>query len=321
MYLPLKYYLPSLQRISKSRGDFIMSSEKMKTTRTIGPILYFPITRIVLGGAICFAMLVGVQNFITKPVFYSLMSEREIADTLINYISATVLLVTYFYLFRWYEKRTVIELDLKHAGKELVGGLLLGFFILSMTVLILYVMGHYTLSGYNASAYFLKPFSLLVVAALLEEIMFRLIIYRILEAWLGTYYALLIISVVFTLPHLFNEHVSLLSVVMLLLFGCVHGAMFTYTKRLWLPFAFHLGWNFAQPFYGSNLSGNDDMGSILKSTFEGPELFIGSKFGIEDSILSIAFLLLLCTVFLTRCMEDGKIVPRSNDSYKQTKLH
>ncbi|MGH2566384.1 MAG: hypothetical protein ACRDE5_17835, partial [Ginsengibacter sp.] len=88
--------------------------------------------------------------------------------------------------------------------------------------------------------------------------------------------------------------------------------MYTYTKRLWLPFAFHLGWNFAQPFYGSNLSG-EKTSHIINAVFKGPPLLIGSEFGIEDSIFSLIFLLLLCLLFLYLSIKSRKIVKRSKN--------
>ena len=73
---------------------------------------------------------------------------------------------------------------------------------------------------------------------------------------------------------------------------------------------FHLGWNFAQPFYGSNLSGIEDIGSIIKARYEGPELLIGSRFGIEDSILSVLFISIIGIVFLQLSRKEGKIIRR-----------
>ena len=86
------------------------------------------------------------------------------------------------------------------------------------------------------------------------------------------------------------------------------GMMFIYTKRIWLPFFFHLGWNFSQPFYGSNLSGLNDMGSIIQSKFNGPELLTGGLFGIENSIINLSFLLFIGIVLYHLAKKEGKIM-------------
>ena len=86
-------------------------------------ILYFPLVRIVLGMALCFVLLVGVQNLITKPVFYAILPSKATAGTIINYISVVVLLVSYFYIFKIYERRRITELAPRHlaldAGRSL----------------------------------------------------------------------------------------------------------------------------------------------------------------------------------------------------------
>ena len=270
-------------------------------------VIDFPITRIILGIGICLLVLIGVQNFITKPIFQNLIPSKPITDTIINYISVAVLLASYYYLFRFYEKRKITELSTKNFFKELVGGFILGFSMLSIVILVLYLLGYYEILSFSGFSYFLAPFSFLVIAALIEEIFFRAILYRILENWLGTFIALFIISILFELPHIFNDNVTILSVLLGLLFGFAHGIMYTYTKRIWLPFAFHLGWNFAQPFYGSNLSGLEDVGAIFKAKFNGPELITGSIYGIEDSILSIILLLGICILFLYLSIKEHKI--------------
>lgn len=273
---------------------------------TLKKVIHFPLTKIVLGITICLGVLIGVQDLVTKPLIHYLIDSKPIGDTIINYVSVVVLLVSYAILFRIYEKREIRELSKTNVGKELFGGFLFGFSVLSFVILILYSLGYYSAEGIFGFSYLLAPLSFLIIAALIEEVLFRLVIYRITEKWLGTYPALLLISIIFTVPHLLNDNVTLLSVLLLLTFGFAHSIMYTYTKRLWLPFAFHLGWNFAQPFYGSNLSGTEEA-HIINSNFDGPVLLIGSDFGIEDSILSIAFLLILCIVFLKLSIKENKI--------------
>jgi len=278
--------------------------------QSLKKVFEFPLIKIILGIGICLLVLIGFQNFISKPIFYGLIDTKAIADTLINYTSVAVLIFTYYILFRFYEKRPITELSGKGILTSLIGGFLFGFAILSLVILILYLMGYYEVISFSGYSYFLGPFSFLVIAALIEEVLFRGVLYRILENWLGTFIALVIISFLFEIPHLLNDNVTLLSVLLGLLFGYAHSIMFTYTKKIWLPFAFHLGWNFAQPFYGSNLSGLEDVGSILKSKFVGPELITGSIYGIEDSLLSITFLFVVCVVFTFLSIKNNKIVAR-----------
>ena len=70
----------------------------------IKKILYFPITKIILGITICFSVFLGAQNFILKPIFSSLFQDKNIANPFIHIISFFILLLSYYLLFRFYDK-------------------------------------------------------------------------------------------------------------------------------------------------------------------------------------------------------------------------
>ena len=144
-------------------------------------------------------------------------------------------------------------------------------------------------------------------AALVEDLFHRGLIVRICENWLGTNLTL-VIAMLVEMQHIFNPNFNLFSLFLTLIWGFTLATMFVYTKRIWVPFFFHLGWNFAQPFYGSNLTGLNDMGSIIQSKFNGPELLTGGAVGIEDSIITAAFLLFIGIVLYYRAKREGKIV-------------
>ncbi|VXB96579.1 conserved membrane hypothetical protein [Flavobacterium sp. 9AF] len=276
--------------------------------QSVKKVFYFPLTKVILGISCCLGILIGFQNVVSKPLIYFFFGKNEITDSCINYISVLVLCTTYFYFYKIYEKKTTHELNLRKFPKEFTTGLSLGFGCLSLVIGILYFLNYYEVIAFSNATFFLAPLSSLVIAALIEEVLFRLVFYRIFENWLGTYWALFILAFAFEIPHWANDNVTILSVVLGLLFGFAHGIMYTYTKRLWLPFAFHLGWNVAQPFYGSNLSGITDVGYVIKAKFSGPELVTGSIYGIEDSLISILLLLAISALFLYLSIKENKII-------------
>ena len=274
---------------------------------SIKKILYFPITKIILGITICFSIFVVMQNFVSKPLFYSFTEDKNIADPLIHLVSVWVLLLSYYFLFRWYDKRDIKELSIRYLPKEMFGGFIIGFSAISLSVFILYLLGYYHIINITPEHYSLKLFMTLVVAALIEDLFTRGLVLRELESWLGTNIAILIIMLIETY-HIFNPNTTSFSFFVSLCWGFTMSMLFVYTKRVWLPFFFHLGWNFSQPFYGSNLTGLDDMGEIIQSRFDGPILFTGGEFGIENSIITV-FLLLSVGIFLYyRANKEGKII-------------
>ena len=275
---------------------------------TIKRVLYFPITKIIIGIVVCFSLFVLIQNFVLKPFFYSIIQDKSIADPIIHCVSFIVLLAAYYYLFRLYDKRKITELSIKYLLKEMFGGFIFGFSTISLSIFILYLLGYYQAISITAAHYSIKFFTFLMFAAIVEDLFHRGLIVRVCENWLGTNLTLVIAMLVEMQLHIYNPNTNLFSLSLYLIWGFTMGMMFIYTKRIWLPFFFHLGWNFSQPFYGSNLSGLNDMGSIIQSKFNGPELLTGGAFGIENSIITISFLLFIGIALYYLAKKEGKIV-------------
>ena len=274
---------------------------------SIKKVLHFPVTKIIVGIVVPFSLFVVIQNFVLKPFFYSVISEKSIADPIIIFISSIVLLVSYYFLFRLYDKRKITELSLKYLSKEMFGGFIFGFSIISLSIFILYLLGHYQAFSITTTHYSARMFTVLLFAAIVEDLFHRGLILRVLENWLGTNIAI-VIEMLVELQHLSNPASSILSLPLYLIWGFTMAMMFIYTKRIWLPYFFHIGWNFSQPFYGSNLTGTNDMGSIIQSKFTGPELLTGGAFGIEGSIFTTTFLLLIGIILYYRAKRESKIV-------------
>jgi uncharacterized protein len=274
---------------------------------TIKRVLYFPITKIIIGIVVCFSLFVVIQNFVLKPFFYSIIQDKSIADPIIIFISTILLLVSYYYLFRLYDKREITELSLKHLTKEMFGGFFFGFSTISLSIFILYLLGHYQAFSITTTHYSARMFTVLIFAAIVEDLFHRGLILRVLENWLGTNIAI-VIAMLVELQHISNPNFKLFDLLLYLIWGFTMAMMFIYTKRVWLPYFFHIGWNFSQPFYGSNLTGLNDMGSIIQSKFTGPELLTGGAFGIENSIFTLSFLLFIGMTFYYLTQKEGKIV-------------
>lgn len=288
----------------------IFKYNKSKETMNvlIKRVLHFPITKIIIGIVVPFSLFVVIQNFVLKPIFYSIIQNKSIANPIIHFISFLVLLAAYYFLFRFYDKRKITELSIKYLPKEMFGGFFFGFFTISLSIFILYLLGYYQAISISTAHYSIKFFTVLMFAALVEDLFHRGLIVRVCENWLGTNLTLVIAMLVEMQLHIYNPNTNLFSHFVSLIWGFTMGMMFIYTKRIWLPFFFHLGWNFSQPFYGSNLTGLNDMGSIIQSKFNGPELLTGGAVGIEDSIITLSFLLFIGIALYYLAKKEGKII-------------
>jgi len=276
---------------------------------SIKRVLYFPITKIIVGIVVCFSLFVAIQNFVLKPFFYSIIQDKSIADPIIHCVSLLVLLVSYYYLFRFYDKRKITELSTKYLLKEMFGGFSFGFSTISLSIFILYLLGYYQAISISTTHYSIKFFTVLMFAALVEDLFHRGLIIRVCENWLGTHLTL-VIGMLVEMQHIFNPNSNLFSLFYYLIWGFTMAMLFIYTKRIWLPYFFHIGWNFSQPFYGSNLTGLNDMGSIIQSKWNGPEIFTGGAVGVEGSLFTAIFLLLIGIILYFLARKEGKIIKR-----------
>ena len=279
----------------------------------IKKILSFPVTRIILGVVFCLGTMVVIKKFVSQPLLYAIFDDRGVADTIKNCVSFSVLLGSYFLFSKFFERRTPSEISLKKLPKELGLGLVVGFISITASIGFLFLIGSYKVTSSNESTYSFQLFTLLCTAALLEDLFIRGLMIRTLENWKGTYVALAF-AMLFECLHLFNPHVTALSLVMVLIWGFTMTMLYVCSKSVWLPFFFHVGWNFAQPFYGSNLTGVEDMGHVLKAEFSGPEWLTGGSFGIEGSVFTMTILLIVGTVCYIRALQSGRIVATTGKS-------
>lgn len=277
-------------------------------SNTLSKILFHPIVRIILSILALIFLTALVKEFLTKPFFTAIHPTDELAKIIVPLLSTLLMVGVYYLLTKHYEKSLFTDFASKYALKETLGGFLLGFGVISIVVGILYLFSFYEITDYNSFRSFLPTISFIIGAAMLEEIVFRGIVFKVLEKWKGTALALIVSAIIFQLPHFMNPHEAFLPAVLGVLFGLFHGLMYIDSRRLWLPVAFHAGWNLAQPFFGTTLSGIDGFGNFYFSEMAGPELLTGSAFGVEDSLLSMFGLLILSVIYFVRIKKKGRWV-------------
>ena len=133
------------------------------------------------------------------------------------------------------------------------------------------------------------------IAAILEELVYRCLLFRLLERAWGTKFALVVQAVVFALQHFENvEQGGIRDVVTMLVavtvVGLLWAGVFVLARNLWVVAANHAAWNFTILLSGMPLSGIEDWRKLapLESRFAGPDWLTGGMFGPESSLLVIA---------------------------------
>jgi membrane protease YdiL (CAAX protease family) len=224
---------------------------------------------------------------------------------------AGVVLAVYGRLVRWAEGRIPAEVAREGAAAATGRGALIGLAMFLAVVLNLAVFGFYHIEGFNSLGGALGLFGIMASAAVVEEVLFRGLLFRIVEQWTGTWIALVLSALLFGLSHLGNPDATLWGATAIAIeAGCMLAAAYAATRTLWLPIGLHFGWNFAVGgIFGSVVSGNGASQGLLQTVTSGPALLTGGAFGPEGSPYAVVFGLVLTIVFMRMARRRGNIVP------------
>ena len=284
----------------------------MKQITTLQKVLNFFVVKILVALSFCISIVILVQLGLSKLLALTSISKEE----KILWVGIAVALLsvsTYVFLFRFYEKRNIIELSTKKLFQNLLVGISLGVVLQSLTILVIYLKGGFTVSSVNSIILVLPSFVMAFTSAIFEEILFRGIVFRITEEKLGSYWALFISALIFGAMHLANPHSSVLaSLGLAIQAGLLLGAAYIYARNLWFPIAIHFAWNFMQSgIFGVSTSGNSMGKSLLTTKINGAEWFTGGLFGPEGSIQATVFCLIAAVVLILMSHRQQKIARAS----------
>ncbi|NOY58018.1 MAG: CPBP family intramembrane metalloprotease [Calditrichaeota bacterium] len=272
-------------------------------------ILNFPLTRIIIGIIVVVGIYVVSQLFLSELLKLSSMT-KELNNLVVGAVSAILAILSYVLLYRFYEKRKITELSTVRIGKYLTAGVLLGIILQSLTILIIYLKGGFTIVSINSILFIIPSLTMAFSSAIFEEILFRGIIFRIIEEKLGSYLALIISALIFGTLHLANPNSSLIVALGLAIqAGLLLASAYIYARNLWFPIAIHFAWNFTQSgIFGAIVSGNTLNKSLLTTKIQGADWFTGGQFGPEGSIQATIFCLIATIVLLILCYKQKKII-------------
>ncbi|MBI9067608.1 MAG: CPBP family intramembrane metalloprotease [Salinivirgaceae bacterium] len=261
------------------------------------------------------AVPILLKEVLFKPLLGLLNIDPEIIKNISGVISTILLIVTYYFVFKIFEKRKILELSPKYFAKESIVGFAFGFMIISLIILGLFLLNSYSIISINNPRSLYKPLIVFTLMGIWEEIIFRGIIYRITENWLGTVWALIISSLVFGFVHLANDQANFLSGIGIALeLGLLTGITFTLTRRLWVPLFLHIGWNYALVFYGAIVSGANEFDNFIESNIDGATFITGGEFGPENSIITILLSIIIFSLLYKKAIDTNKAIRNTKNN-------
>lgn len=268
---------------------------KSKSSR----FFHFPVTKIIIG-----LLAVAIATIAADSGTQAILKKTVLNEDFINLIAAistaAAALITYIYLFRFYEKRKIDELSTSRFWRNSLTGFFTGFFMLSIVILVMYFGKAYTIVAFNPVSFLIPALAIGISSSVFEEILFRGIIFRITEEKLGSVWALAISSSFFGFAHLANPGSTVFSAIAITIeAGLLLGAAYMYSRNLWLPILIHFAWNFTEGgIYGALISGNVLKKSLISSKIDGPDLLTGGAFGPENSLQAVILGLATAIIFL-----------------------
>jgi len=202
-------------------------------------------------------------------------------------MAAAMCLAGYRFYVRRFEQRNASETNVRGAAPGLLRGIGIGAAISMAVVAILAATGTLAVTSGGHWSAALKPLSEQAMVAIMEELLFRAVLFRVVEARWGTLTSLLVNVLLFAVAHLTNEHVTALAVLNTGVAGLGLCAGWLLTRSLWLPVGMHFAWNYLfDGVLGVPVSGHAAHG-WLQLQLAGPEWLSGGAYGVEGSVVTL----------------------------------
>jgi uncharacterized protein len=224
-------------------------------------------------------------------------------------------LLGYWGFARAFERRRPDELKLD--GRSVLLGGASGALLVALPIALLFALGAYELvefRGFSAGLWGVA--AVIAIAATLEEIIYRCLLFRILERYWGTVPALVLQAPVFALAHWGNVEGGgtadlVLMLISVTLLGLLWAGVFLLTRNLWATAANHAAWNFSILLSGVPLSGIEDWRAMapLDSRLVASDWLTGGMFGPENSLLVMVFAAAAVAWLLHRVRQAGALRP------------
>jgi membrane protease YdiL (CAAX protease family) len=242
----------------------------------------------------CLVAAIAAYRFLLHPLIESAFSLGEHASSIVRRVSIFVAVVLSYWAFvHYYERRAAQELAPR--WRWIVLAAVAGSLSIGVTILALYATGHYQLMSFRGFAQATRILATIWIAAVVEEVAFRGILFRILEEGIGTKAALAGSAVIFCAGHLANNGVHWITLLSITLAGLMWAAVFIIWRNIWVAAVHHCCWNATIFMIGLPLSGENWRAQApFETVSHGSVLWTGGAFGPEDSLVNLFVSIAIC---------------------------
>lgn len=217
----------------------------------------------------------------------------------------------YWAAVRTGERRSVSELGARRLVPELLLGCAIGAALIAAIVATLWLAGWVVVDR--------KPVDGVLLAlrdsirsGVVEELLLRLVIFRLLWRALGIWTALILSALLFGALHLGNPDSSLFAALALMCGEGIVIGLYLITGRIWASIGMHAAWNFTQGWvFGASVSGTSEIAGgplTLRPTAGVPEILSGGGFGPEATLAALLISTAASLAMLTYAWKHGRFV-------------
>lgn len=209
---------------------------------------------------------------------------------------------------RYGERRVPVEVAAAPLLRELVIGIAIGAGMFTLVFTGLRVAGVYTLAPGQWTDW---PSDIMAAlrTGFAEELMLRLIVFRLLMRAAGLWPALALSALIFGALHLANPNATALAALAIAIeAGLMLAAFYLLNGRIGMAVGVHAAWNFVQgPVFGARVSGNGDAGSLFVSNpvAGSPDWLSGGGFGPEASLPAVLVGLATFLIVMRAALRQG----------------
>ena len=256
-------------------------------------------------------LLVVAYNGVTRASLTMLGAATPTDKLFAACAGALAVLILYWIGVRTAERRRVSELSLQQLLFELLAGGVVGAALIGSIIGLLWLFGWVVIEP--------QPITRIALAlrdsirsGVLEEVLLRLVIFRLVWRALGIWPALASSAILFGMLHLANPDSSLFAAIALAAGEGIGIGLYLITGRIWASIGMHAAWNFTQGWvFGAAVSGTTDIagGPLSLHPATGvSDLLSGGGFGPEASLAALVVSLLASAAFLYWPWKHGRFI-------------
>ena len=248
-------------------------------------------------------LVLGVLAFTIIPAmtwYVLLLNIPAYATVPLSTIAAVVTLFAFKRYLSWYAEDGE---SLPFRGKMRMMGI--GWAVSAIyflaTIVCLFLCGYYRIVTVELDvASQLSWLSLFLLVGVVEEVIFRGILFRLIADKWNIAVGLTTSSLLFGLAHLGNPGATLWAALAIALAsGWLFGMAYAYHQTIWVPIGMHWAWNYLEGgVFGCAVSGTPlDYRPLITPKISGTDLLSGGAFGPEASIICVALGIAISIVY------------------------